>query len=202
MYLRSAEPATAGYGLRQRRGHLAFDAEDGISQGSIQRLSRLGEATGYALQSRLPAAKTKTKDHDRFVATSAAWGRIGLRRTKKELIFLASDEATEPLKEIERLPFTDQTLRVVRLFCDTGGSPTALDVRLTDIGVRAEEITEGIPQRVPATSNWWLWLLTPTVGLLLLWRWRAYRKRQADEEPATKSRSAGLKKPSAWRRHY
>jgi hypothetical protein len=156
---------------------LAFDGGDGVGRGSIQRVVRTSGESGYVLQSSVAGSLGKPSEEERFVPATAKRGQIGLRRIKKELIFLVSDSPTGPPEEVDRLPFTDQTIRVVRVFADPGGSPTAVDVRVRQMEVRAEEITGGIPERDQQTSRWW-WLLAlvPTAGVPLVWFWRARRR--------------------------
>jgi hypothetical protein len=160
---------------------LAFDAGDEVGRGCIQRVHKPTKESGYVLQAWLPEPGGKMKEEYRFVATAAKRGWIGLRREKKELVFLASDELGKSPEEIGRLPFTERTIRAVRLFADAGGSPTALDVRASEVHVRAEEITARVPRR-ERPSRWWLWRLAaaPCAGLLA-WGWRSYRKRPARE---------------------
>jgi hypothetical protein len=180
---------------------LALDAGETVGRGSIQRVVREKEGNGYALDSVLMGSGGKAQqDEDRFVAVKAKKGRLGLRRVKKELIFLAADTPTGELQEIERLPFTDRTIQAVRFYADPGGSPTAVDVRIRQIEVHAEEIAGGVPLRDQGGwSVWWL-LLGPVaagVGVLLLWLWRDRRLRAAaeDEKPAPPRRRAPVKKP-------
>jgi hypothetical protein len=178
---------------------LALDAGEGVGRGSIQRVTRPSAGSGYALDSVLGGPAGKTQDEDRFVPAKGKKGRMGLRRVKRELIFLAADGPTGDLEEIDRLPFTDRTIQAVRFFADPGGSPTAVDVRLRQLDFRAEEITAAVPERDQGGWSWW-WLLVGggAAGVLvLLWRWRVHRRRMAEEDedrPAPRRRPP-LKKP-------
>jgi hypothetical protein len=176
--LLTLQPPRQGYGSGVG---LAFDAGDEVGRGSIQRVHKPGDGDGHVLQSGLVGASREMKEEYRFVPATARGGRLGLRRTGKELVFLASDSSTAPLQEIDRLPFTDRTIRAVRFFADAGGSPIAVDVRVRQIGVRAEEITGGIPEREAAGSRWWwLWLAVPAAGGgLLFWRIRKAKREAA-----------------------
>ncbi len=175
------QPPREGYGSGVG---LAFDAGEEVGRASIQRVDKNSKESGYVLQTS-PGRGDKVKEEYRFVPTPAWRGRIGMRRVKKELVFLASDDLSAPLKEVGTLPFTDGTVRSVRFFADPGGSPTALDVRVGQIQVRAEEITGGVPRKEAARSLWLLlWVLGPVVVAgLLFWRWRAYRGRVGDDLP-------------------
>lgn len=98
-----------------------------------------------------------------FQPTKAKRGSLILKREKAELVCLASEKADEEPAEVGRFPFTDTTVRKIRLFADPGGAPNAIDARLFDFKARAEEITGATPERELAGGyGWWL-----TVGALL-----------------------------------
>ncbi len=168
-------PPKSGYGSGVG---LAFDIEGGAGRGVIQRMFRIGDGSGCVLQTAAGESVGRVKDVDRFVPSASPRGRIGLRRLSNELLFLSADTPTEPLREIDRLPFTDRTIRAVRVFADSGGSPTAVDVRVGQIEIRAEEIASGLPKREPKQWSWtWLWVVVAVAGGGLgLWTWRARRR--------------------------
>jgi hypothetical protein len=166
---------------------LAFDAGEEVGRGSIQRVEKEKGESGYVLQTVLGTG-AKAKEEYRFVSSAARRGRIGLRRAGKELIFLTSDDPADPLEEADRLPFTDRTIRAVRIFADTGGSLTALDVRAKAVRMQAEEVTAGVPQKEEAGTNGW-WIAGAVGGAgLLFWGWRIWRRRIEDEEEAPSRR--------------
>jgi hypothetical protein len=71
-------------------------------------------------------------------------------------------------------------VRALRLFADAGGSPTAVDVRVRRLEVRAEEIAGGVPQLEGASSVvWWPWVVCAAVGGLALWLWRTRRREKS-----------------------
>jgi hypothetical protein len=159
---------------------LAFDLGEGSGRGAIQRVLRKPEGSGFVLQTTPGDSAKGTKEVDKFVPTASKRGRIGLRRIKNELIFLRADSATDPLQEIDRLSFSDRTIRTVRVFADPGGSPTAVDVRISQIEIRAEEIAAGVPQLSRKGWGWgWLWGLgSSACGALVFWIWRSRRRRE------------------------
>jgi hypothetical protein len=162
---------------------LVLDAGEGIGVGAIRRVKRPAEGDGYVLQTVPGGPGGDVKDEDRFVLARDKRGKIGLRREGKELVFLAADGPNASLEEIDRLRFTTATIRSVRVFADNGGSPTALDVRVKEMPVRAEQIAMGAPPKPPAT-DWgrWGWALLAVTGLVLLaWLWRAYHRWSEDE---------------------
>lgn len=173
--LLNVPPPRRGYGSGVG---LAFDLGEGDGRGAIQRLFRKTEGSGCVVQTTPGELAGEIKEMDRFVPTASRRGRIGLRRLKNELIFLSADNPASPLREIARLPFTERTVRTVRVFVDPGGSPTSVDVRVSQIAIRAEEIASGVPQPEQKGWNWgWLWAVVPLAGgALMFWVWRAYRR--------------------------
>jgi hypothetical protein len=171
--LRNLQPPRGGYGAGVG---LAFDAGDEVGRGEIRRVHKTPEGAGYALNVHMIGAGGKVIDENRFVPTKAKRGRIGLKRVKKDLIFLASDDPGAEGKEVDRLTFTDRTIRAVRLFADPGGSPTAIDARVQQIAVQAEQITGGIPEKEKSRTQWWWLSVLPAAGAgVLVWRWRRRR---------------------------
>ncbi|HJT78067.1 MAG TPA: hypothetical protein VJ739_12760 [Gemmataceae bacterium] len=195
-HLLAVPPPTKGYGAGLG---LAFDAGDDVGRGSIQRLSRVQEGGAYVLQTSLPSGGQAQEEYQ-VVPTKARQGRIGLRREGKELVFLAADDPKAEPEEIGRLPFTERTIQAVRLFADAGGSPTAVDVRLHEVTVRAEETTGGVPKGEVRASHWWLLLFAvpPAVVVLGFWLWRRGRDRDGGEAEAVRP-PAPAKKSTAIR---
>ncbi len=159
---------------------LAFDAGDDIGRATLQRVEKLKNESGYILQIS-PGKKSPLKEEYLLVPSAATRGRMGLRREKKELVFLASDDLKAPLVQIGSLAFTDQTIRAVRFFADPGGSPTAVDARVGEIEIRAEQITGGVPRSESGHPLLWLWTLVPVAGAgLAFWGWRRQRRRASE----------------------
>jgi hypothetical protein len=163
---------------------LAFDIEGG-GRGSIQRVSKPDKGSCYVLQ--VVPGGGKKGEADRIIPVTSRnalrFGRIGLRREQKDLIFLAAEGPTGELEEIGRMEFTNRTIKPVRFFADPGNSPTALDIRLRDIDVRAEEVASGVPVlQVEPSSWWWLWTLLgiAAAGLVLWLGWKIRLKRNAE----------------------
>jgi hypothetical protein len=188
---------TKGYGAGVG---LAIEPGDNTGWGAIQRVTKpKKEGTGYVTEVHaMESSVSKLKEEYKFQKATPTKGRIGLRRVKKELVFLASESATAPLEEIEKLPFTDHTITKVRFFIDNGESPTAADIRIRSIEVRADEITGGLPTIEPETKwAWWQWFLTfggsAAVLGLLFWVWRVRRLR-APEAAAVKTPVKALAK--------
>jgi hypothetical protein len=89
--------------------------------------------------------------------SKAKSGRLVMRREKDMLICLVSDSPNEAPREISRTKFTNTTIRKVRLFADPGEKSNALEIRLDQLRIKAEEITNQIPER-ELRSNWIWWV--------------------------------------------
>ena len=104
--------------------------------------------------------------------TRAAKGRLVIRREKAELICFVAEGDGE-LHELRRVPFSEATVRQVRIYADPGGSDTELDARIFDFRILAEEITGNVPERdKPRGYGWWpiLMVLLVAVGGYVVWR--------------------------------
>jgi len=158
---------------------LALDAGDDVGRATIQRVCKPAEGHGHVVQTTLALPRRDAAEEYRFLPASHDRGRIGLRRVKKDLIFLAADDTFVEPKEIERLPFTDRTIRSVRVFVDTGGSATAVDVRVLEFTAKAEEVSGGQVHTVRGVpANWWPWVVVPTgAGVLAAGFWWIQRRR-------------------------
>jgi hypothetical protein len=155
---------------------LGLDLGEDDGRGTIQRMLRPKDTHVFILQTNIYGAHDKHEEVEKTAPAKGKRGWIGLRRVKKELIFLAADDWTGPPTEIERLPFGDRAIQAVRFYADSGGSPTAVDVRFLEIIIRADEITGAVPKSEQASSRWWLWLLLGVSVSGLGWlRWRGVR---------------------------
>jgi hypothetical protein len=136
-----------------------------------------GKGSGYLITRGKPGEGGIKYDSPELEPTKARSGRLVLRREQAEVICLVGDGDKEPLRELHRYEFTTGPIRKVRLCADTGGSPTAMDVRLGELRIRAEQITGGIPLR--EVEGGWVWWLTGLAVLVLAavgyWLWRRRR---------------------------
>ncbi len=171
----SLPPPRSGYGVTVG---LSVDTDGADGSVSLARGYLLTEGSGYVVSWSKPSDDGMHYD-GRHYPTQMNRGRLVLRREKKELICLVEDEPHGERHELYRVPFTDRTVRKVRIFADPGGSPTKLEARLANLTFRAEEIAGGIPQREQNTSGWWLLLVFGTgVSIALsFWFWRIRRSK-------------------------
>jgi hypothetical protein len=116
-----------------------------------------GQGQGYVVTRGEPGEKGVRYELAHFSPTRAKSGRLLLRREKTELVCLAADDIRSEPRELCRIPFTDATVRPVRLFADTGGSPTGLDARLSMILLRGDEVATGLVKHDQGGGmGWWL----------------------------------------------
>jgi hypothetical protein len=155
---------------------IGFDLADDDGRGTIQRMIRPKGETLFVLQTNLYGAHDKREEVEKSTPAKGKRGWLGLRRVKKELIFLAANDWTESPVEIERMPFSDRAIQAVRFYADSGGSPTAVDARFLEITIRAEEITGAVPKSEQPLSRAWLWGLLGVAVCSLGWlRYRSKR---------------------------
>jgi hypothetical protein len=114
-------------------------------------------------------------------------GRMRLSREGEMLSYFAADGPGADFRLVNAAPFPADDVRGIQLVSSTGGPKASLDVRVTDLRVRATELPE-LPALVvkPGGTRWML--LTSAVALLailvlgvvLLWR---RRRREPETSP-------------------
>jgi LPXTG-motif cell wall-anchored protein len=157
-------PPDKGYGTGCGIG---IEADNGELQVTLQRgyLADKGKSSGYIVSVRKRDEKGVPQwEPVQHFPSGAKKGRIALHREKTEIVCLATDRTGDEPVELCRVPFVASTVRRARLFADQGGALAALDIRLSQFGLKAEEITGGIAKRdQPGSYGWWL-----TIGGLLI----------------------------------
>lgn len=104
--------------------------------------------------------------------TSALNGRLILSRKKKEIICSVAEGDTEESRVLCRLPFTDKAVQRVLIFADPGGEPNDLEVWITNVKFRADEMSHHMVKK-EQESNWWgaiaggLLFIVGTAGFLI-----------------------------------
>jgi hypothetical protein len=155
---------------------IALDAEH-AADGSItlHRGLHPQEGSAYWVTRAKPGDSGMTYETT-FYPCAAKRGKLGFRREKDSIVCLAADTTKGELRELVTVPFMAGTIRPIRLFADAGGSPTALDVRLTHFHLRGQEVTGGIPEIGNAGYAFLGWSLAGVAVILglmgLLWRLR------------------------------
>ena len=126
---------------------IAIDADAGtiaIARGNFQPTGSV-----YVVTQGTDANDKREYRNDPVIPTKAKSGRLVLRRESTEIVCLTADGAGE-LEERCRIPFSNGTVRKVRIFADPGNSPTSLDAGLSKIAIKAGAISAQIPLSEPA----------------------------------------------------
>jgi hypothetical protein len=169
-----------GYGASCGIG-LDTDGPDGSV--GLQWQNQKGRVPAFGVVRGIPLKERALLDWNEvhYHPTKAKTGKLVLRREKADLICLVSENLRDQPREIFRVPFTQATVRKLRLYADSGGSPTSVDARLGNIVIKAEEITGGIPLR-ERPSNWWWWLIFLTLVALAVAGLVIRRRQQMAED--------------------
>jgi hypothetical protein len=148
------QPPKDGYGATCG---ICVEGQGTAGSVSLSRGETPGKKGGYVVSRGQPDGG-QTKYDTNYFPSSAKVGRLMLRRENDEVICLTADLPTGELQELCRVPFSPASIRQVRFFADNGGSHTAVDVRLSQLQVRAREIAGGVPKYEPPRSwGWWWW---------------------------------------------
>jgi hypothetical protein len=153
--LLNISPPKGGYGATCG---ITVDTQGPGGSIGITRGETVGKPSGYVVTRGQPESGGETKYESTYHPSAAKAGRMVLRREKADVVCLAADTPQGELKELCRVPFSPATVRQVRMFADNGGSHTTVDVRLTNLEVRAREIAGGLPKyQPPRPWGWWWW---------------------------------------------
>ena len=155
---------------------ISLDAEN-IADGSLSLFRGIHPQQGSAYWvTRAKPGDNGTVYETSFYPCSAKSGKLGFRREKDAIFCLAADSTRLEPRELVTIPFVAGAIRPIRLFADSGGSPTALDARLTNFHLRAQEITGGIPEIGNSNFAYLGWAVAGVAGVLglsgLLWQLR------------------------------
>ena len=116
----------------------------------------------------------------KFFPTSAKKGKFVLKREKAEVVVLTANNPSAEPTELYRLPFTETTIRSLRVYADSGGSPTIVDGRITNLKTSAHEITGGIPERDRDEFPAWVVVVSIVSALIIgLSVWYYIRRKAA-----------------------
>lgn len=114
--------------------------------------------------------------------TEAAHGLLCVRRTGPKIHYLVAEhDSSLPLHEIHAAQFGTEDVRVFRFAANTGGSPTALDVRFVVFSFDASEV-QNQSYRVPSSDGkgsvfTWSVIAGMIIVVGLIARWMLLRKR-------------------------
>jgi serine/threonine protein kinase len=117
--------------------------DDHDSHALISRIQWKDGRPQYGMWHRLWNKDTETSPViGKQVLTDAKAGSLRLVRVGAKLHYAAADGARPEFARLHELPFTDAPLKGVRLVCGTGGRDSSLDVRFTDLHIRAAALPQ------------------------------------------------------------
>jgi hypothetical protein len=153
---------------------------------------------GYSVIDGKKSAAGELAFTTQYFASKAKSGLLALRREKDEIICLAADKPTDPLRELCRMPFTRANLQPVRVFADAGGSLTSVDARIRHLRIRADDIPGGIPAREPSGSwTWWHAVLALiAIGTAAYVVHRRKAQEEGDDDGTNKALGWRLRRPA------
>jgi hypothetical protein len=145
---------------------IAIDADAGtivVARGNIQ-----PTGSAYVVTHGTEVNGKREYRNDPVIPTKAKSGRLVLRRESREIVCLTADGAGE-LEERCRIPFSNGTVRKVRIFADPGNASTSLDASLSKIAIKAEAISGQIPLSEPTgLSGGFIALAIVSVGVIVI----------------------------------
>jgi RNA polymerase sigma factor (sigma-70 family) len=130
--------------------------------------------------------------HKQLGPAAAGAGRLRLVRRGATLFFYTSEEPGETFTLLSRGGFGTKDLKDVRLLAATGGPAASLDVRVTDLRLRADGFVRGgqpFPLPAASASPVGVRLVLPALGVPLLAgafalaAWLSSRRRRVVEAP-------------------
>lgn len=142
--LQEPSPADTGFGTRVTLGVRT-------AAGDAATLSRMMHAQGSlrfaAWASAQKEGLDRGKNRIRYFPAEAKAGLLRLRRVGSEITYLASEGDKGEFTPLHQYPFVPDDVEEVQLVATTGGAKAAIDVRLTDLRIRAESLP-GLPAEV------------------------------------------------------
>jgi hypothetical protein len=196
------EPEPEDAGLPQTRISLDLGVDRATNTVTVlsRRVEKTGGAQFLAWVSVWKEADGKNDSAWKEFPALAKTGRLRIVRTGAELSYYAAEGPKGEFVLLQRCAFSPANLEDVRLTGSTGGARAALDVRLTDLSIRAESLqkTTEPGTRQTGPRNWlaisfaFTLVLALALGLLLAVR-RGRRPARAPSPAALPGQEAGTR---------
>jgi hypothetical protein len=136
--LKEPDRVDAGYPQTRLTLDVSVDRESHVEATISRRVSRWSGTEFLAW------ARQKEDGHDRSkfkeFSTRAKSGRLRLVRTGSIVSYYAAEGPDDLYTLLQQFPFSPNSLENIRIVASTGGPKAALDVRFTDLHVRAESL--------------------------------------------------------------
>jgi hypothetical protein len=142
------EPAAGDGGNAQTRFSLTAGLER--AESNMASLSHMvGDTEGNKY-----VAWMKDQPNTKLVPAAAKGGRLRLERSGSELRYSVSEASEEDFTILDKRTFGSEDLKFISFGGSTGGEKASLDVRITDLRIRAESLPGlAAPEPRPVTSN-------------------------------------------------
>jgi hypothetical protein len=182
LWIRKPEPsvgaATLGWVLRPREGEVAV--WDRAMPGSDE--------------------KNKVRYEGGAAPSNARTGRLRFARTGSKLHYLVAGPGEDAFREVAAVEFGTEDIQTVRVAATSGREPYGVDVRLSDLDIRATQLPDMASHPRTGTTIAWLVAggLVVAVGALalgFLWRLRWRRQRPGPRKDAVGGTSGGGPEP-------
>jgi hypothetical protein len=191
--LHEPRPADTGHGTRITLGIQTTDNK----AASISRTVHADGRSKFAAWSSKQPDDPKDLKRIRYVPTDAKSGRLRLMRTGSVLRYSAAKEGENDYVFLQQYPFGTEDVSELQIVGNTGGAKASLDVRVTDLYIRAASlpgVSRPEPAAVEATEGpSRSWLIAAVVVVLMLmamtagvaaWRFRRPRPARVPVPPA------------------
>jgi serine/threonine protein kinase len=163
------EPTPREAGNQQTRITLGVQLEkEGSTLGTISRRVQAKGATQHVAWMMFPDEATgQRKQMGKGFATRAKSGRLRLSRTGSVLSYLVAEGSDNEFTLLQEYPFDSENVDHIHVAGSTGNARCSLDVRVSDLHIRAESLGEKSATATPLSRNKG-WLTTAgIVGMVL-----------------------------------
>jgi hypothetical protein len=114
---------------------------------------KVGSKLGPRLVAWMAAREDLKRERQvRLFVAEGREGRLRLVRKGDVLSYLAAGPGDKEFRRLQEYRFGGEAVREVRLSATTGGEKAALDVRFTDLSIRADGLTRRLPAAPPDTA--------------------------------------------------
>jgi hypothetical protein len=150
------EPAPADAGKPQTRFTLdvGFDRENNAVATASRRVEEKGGTQYFAWVRRWDAETGKAHTKGRGVAAHSKVGRLRIQREGPTLSYHVADGKEGPFVLLAQYPVGAGDPEDLRLSASTGGPRAALDVRVFDIQIRADSVTDLADHGAGGVGTW------------------------------------------------
>jgi Protein of unknown function (DUF1583) len=148
--LRADKPATGNGAGVSIWITMASSTKEAATIGRLVRPS--GERVFFSHRASTPAGGKRQHHGGKPLTTEALSGKLRLVRKGTTLSYLAAEGEGSVFRELYQTELGAADLETVRFAADSGGSPTAVDVRLKAVNIRADDFGPATPP--PSPTGW------------------------------------------------